>query len=114
MRVRARNIVLLIYAKQHILLYSFQGKHPPAIQKIISAEGINVSPVSIWKFLKFYNKTDCLSQKDGSGQPTQLMPAVKLVVEQQRVKNDETIVFQLHKLLVEKSINISNTTILCC
>ena len=60
-------MVLLVYAKQWILFYSIQGKRAPAIQKLISAEGINVSRVSIWKFLKLYSKTNWLSQKDGSG-----------------------------------------------
>lgn len=107
-------MVLSVYAKQRILFYSFQGKRPPAIQKLISAEGINVSRVSIWKFLKFYHKTNCLSRKDGSGRPTKLTPAVKVVVEQQMVKDDETTAFQLHKLLVEKGVNISIATILRC
>ena len=107
-------MVLLVYAKQRILFYSIQGKRPPAIQKLISAEGINVSRVSIWKFLKLYSKTNCLSRKDGSGRPTKLMPAVQLIVEQQMVKDDETTAFQLQKLLVEKGVNISITTILRC
>lgn len=42
------------------------------------------------------------------------MPAVKLIVEQQMVKDDETTASQLHKLLVEKGVNISIATILRC
>ena len=95
-------------------MYFYQRKWAPTIQKLLKDEGIVVSRISIWKFLCLYANTLCISRKEGSGRPSKLTPEVMSIVEQQMTVNDETTASQLHKLLVEKGVTISITTILRC
>ena len=67
----------------------------------------------IWKFLCHFSRTRCLARREGSGHPTKITRQVKLFVEQQMLSDDETTAYQLHRLLTEKGIRISISTILC-
>ena len=55
-----------------------------------------------------------MSRKEGSGRPTKLTPEVMQIVEAQMMKDDETTAYQLHKLLLDKGVSISISTILRC
>lgn len=107
-------MVLSTYAKQRILTYFFEGKCAPTIQKMLVMEGIRVSRVSVWKFLQRFAASKSLARKEGSGRPTKLTDEATIIVEQQMLKDDETTAYQLHKLLMDKGIDISITTILRC
>ena len=58
--------VLTTYDKQRILYYSSRGHSAAAIQKLLEEEGILISRVSVWKFLRHFKLTDCLARKEGS------------------------------------------------
>ena len=103
-------MVLSTYAKQRILLYSDKGKRAPTIQKKLGEEGIAVSRISIWKFLRQYTVSQCLSRKEGSGRPTKLTPEVMRIVEGKMSEDDETTAYQLHKILKDQGFIISITT----
>ena len=46
-------MVLTVYAKQRILQLHWEGNTPPAIEQLLKKdEGIKISRVSIWKFLR--------------------------------------------------------------
>ena len=94
-------------------LYSI-GNQAPTIQKLLREEDINVSRVSMWKFLRRYKTTGCVAQREGSGRPTKITSEVMLIVEKQMNENDETTAYQLHKILNEKGIDISIWTVLHC
>ena len=105
-------MVLSTYAKQRILLYSDKGKRAPTIQKKLGEEGIAVSRISIWKFLRQYTVSQCLSRKEGSGRPTKLTtPEVMRIVEGKMSEDDETTAYQLHKILKDQGFIISITTV---
>lgn len=107
-------MVLSTYAKQRILLYSDKGKRAPTIQKKLGEEGIAVSRISIWKFLRQYTVSQCLSRKEGSGRPTKLTPEVMRIVEGKMSEDDDTTAYQLHKILKDQGFIISITTVLRC
>ena len=90
------------------------GHMAPTIQRMLQEEGIRVSRVGIWKFLRLYKATGSVSRREGSGRPSKITHEVKLLVEQQMVQDDETTAYQIHKLLIEKGFRISISTILRC
>ena len=110
------TMVLSLYCKQRILFYYSQGicssngikRHLEEEEKIV------ISRVAIWKFLKRYAKSQCLSRKEGSGRPSKITSEVKAVVERQMESDDETTAYQLHKLLTDRGYSLSITTILRC
>lgn len=87
---------LSMYAKLRILTLQSEGNQAPTIHNLLAAEGINISRVSVWKFLRHYKRTGCVARKEGSGRPTKITPAVMELVEAQMKANDETTAYQLH------------------
>ena len=107
-------MVLSTYAKQRVLAFHAAGLKAPTIKHKLMEEGITVSRVGVWKFLRLYEMTGYLGKLEGSGRRSKVTDEVKLIVEQQMIVDDETTAYQLHKLLLQKNINISLSTILRC
>lgn len=106
--------MLSTYAKMRILALYSAGNRPPKIQKILKEESIVISRVSIWKFIRRYERSGTLARKEGSGRPTKITPQVMALVEEQMNNDDETTAVQLHKILNDKGITISIWTVLRC
>ena len=95
-------MVLSQYAKQRILVYYFDGtKSSIRLKKLLEGEGIHISRVSVWKFIRHFREMNCLARKEGSGRPTKITAEVKRFVEVQMQDDDETTAYQLHKILTE-------------
>jgi len=107
-------MVLTSYACQRILEHFFAGYKAPTIKRLMEREEIKVSRVAIWKLLKRYLSAGTIARWEGSGRPSLLTAEVRLIVEQQMVNDDETTAYQLHKILTNKGISISLSTILRC
>ena len=58
-------MVLTTYAKQRILHYSSNGHASPAIQRLLEEEGVLISRISVWKFLRHFKRTGCIARKEG-------------------------------------------------
>ncbi len=76
---------------------------------LLKEEGIRVSKVCVWKFLKVYK---CTGSRCGSGRMTKITQRVKELVNQHMEKDDEIIATQLHRLLNDNGIDISLITVL--
>ena len=55
-------MVLSTYAKQRVLAFHAVGLKAPMIKNKLMEEGITVSRVGIWKFLRQYEETGCLGK----------------------------------------------------
>ena len=53
------------YTKQRILLHRFKGLRPAAIALKLKKEGINVSRVGVWKFIKWYEVQELFRGSQG-------------------------------------------------
>ena len=108
-------MVLSQYAKQRMLVYYFDGtKSSTRLKKLLEEEGILISRVSVWKFIRHFRETNCLGRKEGSGRPTKITAEVKRFVEAQMQHDDETTAYQLHKMLTENGFSLSIATVLRC
>ena len=65
-------------------------------------------------FLKKYNETGSIVRRVGSGRPSKVTAKIKQIVEEQMRADDETMAYQLHRLLNEKGYSIFLRTILRC
>ena len=87
------------YIKFHILYHHNNGLKPYTIAKLLlEDEGIQVSKVGVWKFLKVYKKTGSTMRMPGSGRMSKITQWVKELVDQQ-MEDDKTTATQLHRLL---------------
>lgn len=107
-------MVLSASVRERILIHYEKGLRPPSIQHKLRDEGIFVSRVGIWKFLRVYRCTGSIARREGSGRPTKITHQLKLIVEAQMLKDDETTAYQIHRLLTDRGIGISISTILRC
>ena len=108
-------MVLTPFAKERILTLYGNGFMAPTIHRILQREGIRVSRVGIWKFLQVYKATGSILRREGSGMPSKIIDAVKLFIDEQMQKDDETTAYQIRKLLMRgKGINISTSAIVRC
>ena len=58
--------MLTLYAKQRILQLHWAGNAAPAIEKLLKeGEGIIISRVKVWKFLRNYSQSGCILRKQG-------------------------------------------------
>lgn len=105
-------MVLSEHGCKRILTHYSAGHKAPSIQKLLEEEGIIVSRVAIWKFLARYKKTCTIARQEGSGRKSLLTPQIRKIVDEQMEKDDETTAFQLHKILLEKGINVTRRSIL--
>ena len=92
-------------------MHYFAGHKAPSIQRLLEAEGVSVSRMAIWKFLAKYKKTGTIARQEGSGRKSFLTRQIRTIMEEQMLKNDETTAYQLHKILLEKGINVSRRSI---
>ena len=107
----------MVYSKyqlKRILFLHRQGLKAPTIKKILDKEGLPSTRVGIHPFLERFKASGCLMRKPVSGRPSKITREIKAIVEQQMRLDDETIAYQLHRLLVSKGYQISINTILGC
>ena len=100
------------YTRQRILAYWFQGLKPVSIALKLKEEGIVVSRVGVWKFVKRYQQDGTIHRRPGSGRPSKIAVDVLRIVDAQMAEDDETTAVQLQKLLAEKGHHLSLHTIL--
>ena len=93
-------MVLSTYAKQRILGLSEQGHKAPTIARLLREEGIKISRVAVYKFLKKYR--------------TEITAMAQSLVDEKMEANDETTATQLHQMLIEHGTLVSLQTILRC
>ena len=106
--------VLTTYAKQRILVHYFAGYKAPTIYVMLQREGITTSRIAVWKFIHKYRQSGSLAKLEGGGRRSKITAEIKLLVDEQMLKDDETTAFQLHKLLRDRGVTISISTILRC
>ena len=70
---------------------------------------MHVTRVGIYKFLRVYEATDTIQRRPDSGRPSKITSEVKVLVEQQMIRDDETTASQLHRLLLENWILFHST-----
>ena len=95
-------MVFTDYVKQRILLYHQQGRKSRNIRNLLLGEGLIVSHVGIYPFLKRFEKCGTLARRRGSGRPSKITDEVKRIVEAQMQLDDETTAVQLRALLAQK------------
>ena len=87
------------YVKQRILFYYRSKKNSTQIVRCLEEEGYMASRVSVAKFLRRYKETGTIARVPGTGQATKGTPNIRVIIEEQMKKNDETIGLELQKLL---------------
>ena len=106
-------MVYSTYKKQRILYLHAHGHKLPTI-KMLDKENLKCSRVGIHKFTRAYHATESIARRIGSGRPSKITAEIKQLVEEQMRINDETIAYQLHRLLTEKGYSIALRTVLRC
>ena len=100
------------YTKQRILFYNSRSIKPSCIARSLEEEGINVTSVGVWQFLKRFERYRTVSRVPGSGKPSKITPEIKRLVDARMAKDDETTVVQLQKMLLMNGFRLSLATIL--
>lgn len=100
------------YTKQRILFYKARGSKPSSIIHLLTEEGLCVTRVGVWKFLKCYKRHQTIRRVPGSGRPSKITPQIKCLVDQRMAEDDETTAIQLQKMLRENGCQLSLKTIL--
>ena len=100
------------YTKQRILFYNSRGLKPSCIARSLEEEGINVTRVGVYKFLKRFERHGTISRVPGSGRPSKITPEIKRLVDARMVEDDETTAIQLQKMLLTNGFQLSLNTIL--
>ena len=100
------------YTKQRILFHNSRGLNPSCIAPILEEEGIRVTRVGVWKFLKRFERYQTILRVPGSGRPSKITPEIKRLVDTKMVEDDETTAIQLQKMLLDKGFQLSLNTIL--
>ena len=67
----------------------------------------------IEKFLAKYRETGSIGRRSGSGRPSKLTREVKVFVEEQMRRDDETTAHQLHQLLCDHGYSSLRTILRC-
>ena len=88
------------YVKQRILFYYQHRRKSRNIRNLLLGEGLIVSHVGIYRFLKRFGKCGTLARRLGSGRPSKITVEVKRIVEAQ-MQLDETTAVQLRALLAQ-------------
>ena len=100
-------MVFSTYKLQRILFYFFQGYKSPTIAKLPrEKDGMVASRRGIAKFLAKYRDTGSIGRRSGSGRPSKVTREVKVFVEEQMRRDDETTAYQLHQLLCNRRVLI--------
>ena len=106
-------MVMSTYAKQRVLSLSEHYKSP-TIARLLREEGIKVSRVAVYKFLKRFWTTKTIRRSEGSGRPSKITAMVQSLVDEKMEADDETTATQLHQMLIEHGTLVSLQTILRC
>ena len=106
------KMVFSDYNKQRIIYLKNKGFNAPNIAKLLKDEGIRVSRVGVYKFLKHFEENGTLLSKPGSERPSKITQEIKEMVEEQMRRDDETTAFQLQALLTTKGYELSLKIIL--
>ena len=77
-------------------------------------EVIDMSHVGIHKLLVKYQETGRVVRPRGSGRPPKITETIKIIVEVQTKKDDETSASQPHTILTDRGFHISLPTISHC
>ena len=99
------------YVKQRILQFHSNGLRSTAIRKKLLKEGIEVSVVGVWKFLRRYETFGTTARQAGSGRASIVTSSVEAIIETQMETDDETTATQLQALLASKGFSLSLPTI---
>lgn len=102
------------YVKLRILHFYNQGLKPYTIAKVLDSEGIQVSHFGVHKFLIMYQETGSVERRPGSGCMSKVSNRVRELVDEQMQRDDESMAYQLHQMLIENGVVISLHTILRC
>ena len=107
-------MVLSIYEKQRIHYYNRKGLLPSQIVSALKVNDIHTTRQTVARFLRRFQQTQTIAQKEGSGRPSKITPEVRYIVDQAMKNDDETTATQLHKLLTAQGISITFSTIIRC
>lgn len=108
------KMVLSTYAKQRIISLHEQGLKSPTIAKLLKQEGVSVSRIGVYKFLKTYKLTKTIRRREGSGRPSKITAEIQKLVNERMEADDETTATQLQHMLIQNGTLISLQTILRC
>ena len=92
-------LVFTEYTKKRTLHHKKVGLGLSDIVGLLEEEGITVSRVGVWKFLKRYEETGELSRKPGSGGPSVITAQVKQIVDEAMEDDDETILQLIYSII---------------
>ena len=103
------------YTQQRIILLNQHRLKAPEIAKLVSSESTQVTMQGAHESLCKLRATGTIAKHTGSGRPSKIIDAIKAVVDQQMVKDDETTAVQLYELLQSNAeTKLSMSTILHC
>ena len=100
------------YTKLRIIQFYKKGLKAYSIAIKLEAEGLSVSRRGIAKLLDRYKERGTTDRKRGSGRPSSLSESTRQLIEEQMRADDETTAIQLYRLLRDKQIDVSLSTIL--
>ena len=66
------DMLLSTYAKQRIISLHEQGLKSPTITKLLKQEGVSVSRIGVYKFLKTYKLTKTIQRWEGLSSPSKI------------------------------------------
>ena len=83
--------------------YKARGSNPSGIARLLAKEGLCVTRVGVWKFLKCYEQHQTIQRVPGSGRPSKITPYIKHLVNQEMAEDDETMAIQFEQMSVVSS-----------
>ena len=105
----SKEMVFSICTKQRILSLHWQGHKVSAIvEHLVLEDGIKVSRVGVWRFIKHYNTRGTIARQPGSGFPLKITPQIQAIMKE----DDETTATQLQSKLASHRIYVSLAIIL--
>ena len=97
-------MIFLACVKQRILFYHQHCRTSRAIRNLLLGEGIRVSHVGIYCFLKRLENRETFSHCRGSGSPSKIKEEVKRIMKAQLQLDNETTTTQLCRLLAQQGV----------
>ena len=102
------------YKRQRILHFMRMGYKPQTICRMLREEGLIANQTGIHKFLQKHREKNNIERRPSSRRPTEMMAAVKALIERQMRDDDEMTVVQLHALLSRHGHTMTLKTVLRC
>ena len=102
------------YLKARALFFRSQGSSASAVTKHLIEEGLRATRQGVAKFFRRYDETGSAARRPGSGRHSKITPDVLRIVEEQMLRDDETMAIQLEALLIARHHPLSLSTILRC